>query len=145
MLAIGALFFSLTIPTDPVRWLVFSWVFLLGIASCSLLGIAYTRLIPNAAAAPAVVQPPYLVLQFISGVYFVFTDLPPVLRGIAVVFPLKWLAQGLRYVFLPDWFGAKEQGGDWNLPTIAGVLSAWTVVSLVLALRAFRWSREGAS
>lgn len=142
MLAIGALFFGLSIPTDLMRWVVFAWVFLLGITSGSLLGIAYTRLIPNASSATAIVQPPYLILQFISGVYFVFTELPILLQSIAVLFPLKWMAQGFRYVFLPDWFAAKEQGGEWHLERIAFVLAAWSVVAFVLAMRTFRWSEE---
>jgi len=142
MLGIGALFFGLSIPTDGMRWLVFAWVFVLGITAGSLLGIAYTRIIPNASSAAAIVQPPYLVLQFISGVYFVFSDLPIVLQSIAVVFPLKWMAQGFRYVFLPDWFGAKEQGGEWHLERVALVLGAWSVVAFVLAARMFVWGEE---
>ncbi len=142
MLAIGVIFFGLNLPSDPMRWLVFSWVFLLGIASCSLLGIAYTRLIPNAQAASAIVQPPYLILEFISGVFFVYGDLPPFLRFIGMLFPLKWMAQGLRYVFLPDWFQVKEQRGTWDLGLIAAVLAAWTIAGFLVAARGFRWTRE---
>jgi ABC-2 type transport system permease protein len=144
MLAIGALFFGLSIPTDAIRWLVFAWVFVLGITSGSLLGIAYTRIIPNASSASAIVQPPYLILQFISGVYFVFSDLPIFLQSIAVVFPLKWMAQGFRYVFLPDWFGVKEQGGEWHLERVALVLGAWSIVAFALAARVFVWGEERA-
>jgi ABC-2 type transport system permease protein len=143
MLVAGVGLYGLTLPTDVTRWLVFVMVFLLGIASCSLLGIAYTRLIPNASSASAMVQPPYLILQFTSGVFFVFTDLPKPLQMFSQIFPLKWMAQGLRYVFLPDWFQAKEQGGSWHVSWIAAILAAWTVAAFVLAARTFRWSREG--
>jgi ABC-2 type transport system permease protein len=142
MLAIGVIFFGLNLPAEPMRWLVFAWVFVLGIAGCSLIGIAYTRLIPNSTAASAIVQPPYLVLQFISGVFFVYGDLPPVLRTVGMLFPLKWMAQGFRYVFLPDWFAVKEQRGTWDLGLIAAVLAAWTVAGFVLAARNFRWTRK---
>jgi ABC-2 type transport system permease protein len=142
MLAIGAIFFGLNLPSDPMRWFVFGWVFVLGIAGCSLIGIAYTRIIPNAQAASAIVQPPYLILQFISGVFFVYGDLPPFLRTIGLLFPLKWMAQGLRYVFLPDWFQVKEQRGTWDLGLTAAVLAAWTVAGFVVAARGFRWTRE---
>jgi ABC-2 type transport system permease protein len=142
MLAIGATFFGLHLPSQPGHWFVFAWVFVLGIAGCSLLGIAYTRIIPNSQAASAIVQPPYLVLQFISGVFFVYGDLPPILRTVGLLFPLKWMAQGFRYVFLPDWFKAKEQGGTWDLPVVAAVLAAWIAAGFVLAVRGFRWTRE---
>ncbi len=42
-----------------------------------------------------------LLLQFISGVYINFAALPEWLQNVASVFPLKWLAQGFRSVFLP--------------------------------------------
>ena len=59
------------------------------------------------------------------------------------MFPLRWMAQGLRYVFLPDWFAANEQGGVWHVPWVAAILVAWTVAGFVLAARTFRWAREG--
>ncbi|MHB8377031.1 MAG: ABC transporter permease [Dehalococcoidia bacterium] len=142
MLTVGVVFFGLTLPADPMRWLVFGWVFVLGISACCLLGISYTRLIPSGQSAAAIVQPPYLVLQFISGVFFVFSDLPRVLQVVAVVFPLKWMAQGFRYVFLPGWFQVKEQGGVWHLDFIALALGGWTIAGFLLAVRLFRWTQE---
>ena len=47
------------------------------------------------------------------------------------MFPLKWIAQGMRSVFLPDSFATQEVGG-WQLPQAALVLAAWTVVGLLL-------------
>jgi len=139
MLALGVALYGLTVPSDPVRLATFAWVFLLGVLATSLLGIAYSRIIKNARAAPAVVQPPYLVLQFISGVFFYFGSIPGFLRGIASVFPLKWMAQGLRSVFLPDGFAVREPGGAWNRPLAAAVLGAWTVGGFLLVLATFRW------
>ena len=49
-----------------------------------------------------------LVLQFISGVFFVFSELPTWMQRIAALFPLKWMAQGMRSVFLPDSFATQE-------------------------------------
>jgi len=144
MLTAGVLFFGITLPSDPVRWLVFAFVFVDGVVACSLIGIAYTRLISNAASAAPIVQAPFLILQFISGVYFVFTDMPPVLRAVAIVFPLKWMAQGFRYVFLPDWVKTRETNGSWEIWLVMLVLSAWTVAGFVLATRFFRWSVDEA-
>lgn len=141
MLAFGVLVVGVELPSDAGRWGVFAACLVLGTLGFSLIAIGYTRFIPNVKSAGAIVLPPYLTLQFISGVFFVFDDIPPVLQGIASVFPLRWLAQGLRYVFLPDWFQTQEPGGGWDLPLVLGVLAAWTLVGLVMALRLFRWNR----
>jgi ABC-2 type transport system permease protein len=57
----------------------------------------------------------------------------------AAFFPLKWIAQGFRSVFLPDSFAAVEPAGIWELPTIALVLALWSVAGLLLAAWTFRW------
>ncbi len=45
---------------------------------------------------------PFTVLQFISGVYVPFNDVPALDAATsASFFPLKWMAQGMRSVFLP--------------------------------------------
>ena len=92
--------------------------------------------------APAVVTPVALILQFISGVFFVFTSLPSWMQNVAALFPLKWLCQGLRAVFLPASFGAQEPGGSFNLPMVALVLGLWCVLALALCLTTFRWTTK---
>ena len=139
MLAVAVGLCGIVLPTEPTRWLTFAWVFVLGVVGCSLLGIAFTRLIKSAKSAPAMVQLPFLTLQFISGVFFVYTDLPAWLRAVASLFPLKWMAQGLRSVFLPDGFAVREPSGAWQRPTIALVLGAWTLGAFVLCMLTFRW------
>jgi ABC-2 type transport system permease protein len=139
LLAIGVVAFGLDLPGTPARWLTLAWVFVLGATACSLTGIAYSRLPRNARSASAVVTPPYLVLQFISGVFFVFTQLPEWLQTVAAVFPLKWMAQGLRSVFLPASFAASEPAGSWELDRVALVLAAWCVAGFLLSMLLFRW------
>ena len=56
-----------------------------------------------------------LILQFISGVYLQCNRLPDWLQNIASLFPLKWIAQGMRSVFLPESWESLEQNGSWNL------------------------------
>jgi ABC-2 type transport system permease protein len=142
LLAVAVLFFDVTLPTDPERWLTFAWVTVLGTASGTLLGIAYSSVPRSAKSAGSVVTAPLLILQFISGVFFVFSELPSFMQAIASVFPLKWIAQGMRSVFLPESFAAEEVSGSWQLPLTAAVLAAWTVVGLVLCLTTFRWRRR---
>jgi ABC-2 type transport system permease protein len=142
LLAVGRALFGLRLPSDPLRWLTFGWVVLLGASTCALLGIAISGLARSARSAPAVVLLPYLVLSFISGVYFVFSQLPAGLQQAAALFPLKWMCQGLRSAFLPDSFLAAETAHSWQLGRTALVLAAWLAASLVLCLRTFRWPRR---
>jgi ABC-2 type transport system permease protein len=143
LLVIATLFYGLHLPSTPGRWLTLLWVSFLGITACTLCGIAFSSIPREGRRAPAVVTPVALVMQFISGVFFVYTDLPHWMQQIAAVFPLKWMTQGMRSVFLPDSFAANEAAGGWELGRVALVLGAWVVAGLVLCLLTFRWtSRE---
>lgn len=142
LILVAVVAFGVDLPTDAGRWLTFGWVFLLGVTTCALLGIALSAIPRSARSATAVVIPIVLILQFISGVYLAFASLPEWLQNVASVFPLKWLAQGMRAVFLPDAFEAAEAGGAWDLPGVALVCAIWLVVGLVLARLTFRWIRK---
>ena len=142
LIVVAALVFGVELPTEPERWLTFAWVFLLGVATCALLGIALSAIPRSGRSATAVVIPIVLVLQFISGVYIQFSVLPDWLQSVASVFPLKWLAQGMRSVFLPGAFEAVEPSGSWDLPGIAIVCAIWLVAGLLLARLTFRWIRK---
>jgi ABC-2 type transport system permease protein len=139
LLLVGALLFDLELPSDAGRWLVFAWLTVLGSAAFTLLGIAFSSVPRSGRSASAVVSPVALVLQFISGVFFVYDELPPWMQQVAAVFPLKWLTQGMRSVFLPESFAASEPAGEWEHGRIALVLVAWVVVGGVVAVRTFRW------
>ena len=139
LLGASAIFFHLHLPTSPGRWITLLWVFTLGLSTCAALGITLGGLAKDGRSASAVVLPPFLVLQFISGVFFTYGQLGPVLRGVGAAFPLKWMCQGIRSVFLPDSFQAQEPAGSWEHGKIALVLIAWTVGGLLLSLRTFRW------
>jgi ABC-2 type transport system permease protein len=124
------------------RWLTLAWIFALGVFGGTTLGIAYSSL-GTARSIGAVVIGPLLVLQFISGVYIAFSDIPTWLQQVAAIFPLKWIAQGMRSVFLPDSFAASEMAGAWEPGRTALVLAVWAVVGLVLCVRTFRWFKRG--
>ena len=142
LLAIGVLFYDLDLPTEADRWATYAWVSLLGVTACTLLGVAAASLVRNGRTAPAVISPIAIVLQFISGVFFVFSQLPAWMQTIAAVFPLKWMTQGMRSVFLPDSYAAQEPAGTWEHGRIALVLAVWCVVGLVVAVRTFRWRNK---
>jgi ABC-2 type transport system permease protein len=138
LLVIGAVFYDVALPSGA-DWLTFAWVAALGSGACTLLGIAVSSLARNGRSASATVTPIALLLQFISGVFLQFSQVPAWLQTVAAVFPLKWMAQGLRSVFLPDALAAQEPAGSWELGRVALVLVAWCVVGLLLCIRTFRW------
>lgn len=144
LIAFAALVLRVPLPTEPQSWGVFAWVFLLGITASSLLGVAISSLPRSGRSASAVVVPIVLVVQFISGIYLFFFMLPEWLQSVASVLPVKWMAQGMRAVFLPEEYSALEQGGEWNLTGVAIALAIWLVVGLVLARVSFRWIRRDA-
>ena len=142
LLLVARLVFGVALPTDPAKWFTFAWVFVLGVITCAILGIGLSGLPRSGRSATAVIIPIVLVLQFISGVYIAFSNLPGWLQNIASVFPLKWLAQGMRSVFLPSTFETVEAGGSWNLPGVAIAAAIWLVVGLIAARLTFRWIRK---
>lgn len=140
VLAIATIFYDLPLPTDAGRWVTFAWVFVLGVTGCSLLGTAMSSVPRSVRAAAPIVNLPFLILQFVSGIFIVpITTLPQVLQQIGAVFPLKWMAQGFRSVFLPDAVAAMEPAGVWEHGRIALVLAAWCLGGLILCLTTFRW------
>ena len=64
------------------------------------------------------------------------------MQQFAAIFPLKWLTQGMRSVFLPEDFATQEVAGNWEIPRIALVLIVWTILGTLLALKTFRWSNK---
>ena len=141
LLLVARLAFGVALPDTAALWGRFAWVFLLSILMSVLLGIGISGLPRSGRTASAVIVPILLVLQFVSGVYFRFADLPGWLQTLAGVFPLKWVAQAMRAVFLPARFAALEQTRTWDLGTAALVIGAWAVAGLVIALLTFRWTR----
>jgi ABC-2 type transport system permease protein len=142
LLAIAAILFNVPLPSSAAAWATFAWVFALATATGCVCGIGFSAVPPSGRAASAIVNPIVLILQFISGVFFVYSQLPAWMQLVAAVFPLKWVVQGMRSVFLPASAESMEVGGSWQLGAIAAVLAAWLVVGLVVGLRTFRWTRH---
>ena len=139
LLALGIAFYHLRMPPAS-DWLTFAWVLLLGSAACTLFGLAVAGVIRHGRSASAVIAPFAILLQFVSGVYFVFGDLPGWLQAVGAVFPLKWITQGMRSVFLPDTFRFNEPQHSWHHAEGVLVLSIWCLVGLAVTLRTFRWT-----
>ncbi|MFJ9378426.1 ABC transporter permease [Streptomyces sp. NPDC101455] len=142
LLLVGTTLYDVDLPSSAVKWLDFGWIFVLGLTACALLGIAVSSVPKSGRSATSVVVLPFLVLQFISGVYISIDTIPDWMLNIGALFPLKWMCQGLRGVFLPSSAQVLEQAGSWEFGKIALVLGAWCVGGLLLCLLTFRWKNR---
>lgn len=142
LLGCGALFFDLQLPNEADKWFTFTWIILLGTFCATILGIAFSSVPKSGRSASAVVSPIVIVLQFFSGVFFVFSQLPGWMQQFAALFPLKWMTQGMRAVFLPDSFATQEVAGSYELSRIALILGIWSLVGLFIAIKTFKWLRR---
>jgi ABC-2 type transport system permease protein len=138
----GLLFFGVEMPTELSKWLTFTWLVLLGSACSTALGIAFSIVPKSGRGASAVVSPIVIILQFFSGVFFVFTQLPTWMQQLAAIFPLKWLTQGMRSVFLPDSFAAQEVAKSWETERTFLILVLWLVIGVFFSVRKFKWDRD---
>ena len=128
----GTLFYGVDIPTNTLPAFIISLA--LGAATFSILGLAITAFIPNADAAPAVVNASILPLLFISDVFIpIGADSPRWLTLIGDLFPVKHLSVALQTAFNPF-----ESGSGFE-PEHLGVLALWGVIGAVVAARRFSW------
>ena len=142
LLFFGSVIFDLNLPSDPTLWWTFTWLVILGSACSTVLGIAFSVVPKSGRGASAVVSPIVIILQFFSGVFFVFTQLPVLMQQFAALFPLKWFTQGMRSVFLPENFATQEVAQSWELGKTALILGIWLLIGLYISLKTFKWSRE---
>jgi len=138
----GLLFFGVEMPTELSKWITFTWLVLLGSACSTALGIAFSIVPKSGRGASAVVSPIVIILQFFSGVFFVFTQLPTWMQQLAAIFPLKWLTQGMRSVFLPDSFATQEVAKSWETGRTFLILLLWLVIGIFFSVRKFKLDRD---
>jgi ABC-2 type transport system permease protein len=129
-LALGVVAYDVHIRASTLPGLVSTLV--LGTAAFTALGIGITRFIPNAEAAPVVVNLVILPLTFISSIWFPTDNMPKALIDIAKIFPIRALADGLQYAFDPRTAGTGLNGHDLQS------LAIWTVIGIFLMLRFLR-------
>jgi ABC-2 type transport system permease protein len=140
LLAVGVAIFGLRLPSDLYGWFTLTWVFLLGIVSCSLLGLFVSNLASNAVSAAVITNGPAVGLQFVSGTYVPLMLLPTWMLVVGSIFPVKWMAQGFRSVLLPPQMVILEPAGTWEHWRTFLMLAAWSIGGLIACLSVFRWS-----
>ena len=127
--AFGRIFYSASIPAG-LTLLRFLVILLVGAASFCALGFAITAVIPNADAAPAIVNASILPLLFLSGVFIPLgSNAPSWIVWIARIFPVWHFAKGMQASFLGIAF-------SW---TDVLVVAAWGLGGLLFAIRFFSW------
>jgi ABC-2 type transport system permease protein len=133
--------YDVPLPTEAGKWLTFAWVAALGCLAGTVLGIAVSALRGSVSSVTTGISAFAVVLQFFSGVFFAFPELPAWMQHVAAVLPLKWLTQGMRSVFLPDGAATAEVAGSWEHGMTALVLAGWVIIGVVVCVRTFRWRR----
>ena len=129
----GMIFYGVDAPTETPVELVLTIV--VGAASFSALGLALTSVIPNAQAAPAVVNASILPLLFVSNIFIPLNQAPEWLETFSKFFPVRHYADAMAASFVPDHI-APQFVFDW---TSLLVVAAWGVAGLLLATRFFSW------
>jgi ABC-2 type transport system permease protein len=117
----------------------FTVTFLVGSLAFAALALALTAVIPNAEAAPPIVNAAILPLLFLSGIFIPLSDeAPEWISTVAEIFPVKHFADAMRAGFL----GNIEVAGrrvfvfDW---WDVAIVAAWGLAGLILAARFFTW------
>src|SRR5437588_3627212 len=128
--ALGVIAYGVHVRASTLPGLLLTLI--LGTAAFTTLGIGITRFIPNAEAAPVVVNLTILPLTFISSIWFPTNGMPKALVDIAKIFPLRALADGLEYAFNPFTTGAGFKAQDLR------TLAIWTAVGVFLMVRFLR-------
>jgi ABC-2 type transport system permease protein len=128
LLIAGVAFFGVNLPTAANKWLLFAALLILGSLVSTILGVAFSSVPKNARGASAIVSPVVIILQW--------------MQQVAAIFPLKWLTQGMRSVFLPEEFATREIVGNWETGRTFAIIGIWLVVGTFLAIRTFKWDRD---
>ena len=125
----GALFYDAEISTQTLP--AFLVTLAIGAGAFCALGLAVTALVPNAEAAPAVIQAIILPLLFISGVFIPLTSVPDWLDTLSNLFPIRHYVEAMLASFIESDVGLPTEDLIW--------VAAWGLAGLLLAVRFFRW------
>jgi ABC-2 type transport system permease protein len=128
--AFGAIFYGATLPTTTLP--AFALTLVIGSAVFCALGVAVTAAIPNADAAPAVVNGTILPLLFVSNVFIPLQNPPMWLDIVGKIFPVRHFADAL----IGSYFQLSGSGLHTNDLLVLG---AWGIAGVVISARFFQW------
>lgn len=125
--AVGMLFFGVQVSGQHLA--VFLLTMLAGSISLGGIALAIVAVIPNAQAAPAILNAATFPILFLSSVFFPITNMPAWLNAITHALPVRPLANAAMDAF----FGDGPELSD------LAILLCWGTISAVIAARFFRW------
>jgi ABC-2 type transport system permease protein len=126
----GVVFYGVHFYTARLAALLVT--FAVASSSCCALGLAVGTFVPNADAAPAIVNFIYFPIVFISGTFFPVRQ-TSALAHIAALFPVRHVILAVFAGFDPQRSGTSFEWGH------LAVIGAWGAAGLVVAIRRFRW------
>ena len=128
---------------EPNGWWTVAWVLALGMLATLPIGMMIGALVPGVQKVGMWGMLPVMVLAGISGIFYPVQQLWGWVQVVAQLFPMYWLALGMRSAFLPDAAAAVEIGGSWRTVETLLVLGVWAVIgALVTPLVLRRMARR---
>ena len=132
VVAFGRIFYDVDIPGSTLPAVLVTLA--VGAFAFCAMGLAVAAVVPNADAAPAIVNASILPLLFISDVFIPPNAGTPVwVEHVSSVFPVRHLSEALQTGFNPF-----ETGMGFE-PVHLGVIAAWGVAGLLVTLRFSSW------
>ena len=126
----GFLFYDAELPGRTLPAFVLTVA--VGAIAFSALGLAMTAAVPNADAAPAVINAVIMPLLFLGDIFIPIRNPDAWYVVISKAFPVYHFAQAMKSAY----FSPAGSGFSW---THLAVVAAWGVVGIVLAIRFFSW------
>jgi ABC-2 type transport system permease protein len=142
-LGFGAVAYDAPMPSGTPL-LEFVVTFLVGSLAFAALALALTAVIPNADAAPPIVNAAILPLLFLSGIFIPLSVTAPAwMTTIAEIFPVKHFADAMRAGFLGNievtpLHGTPMRAVPFDWWDVA-IVAAWGLAGLIVAARSFSW------
>lgn len=133
MLIAGLFLVPQLLETDALGWATMVAVLVFGLAATLPWGMIIGSLVSNPGMAGMLTFLPIGAITAISGVFYPIQAMPEWAQVIAQIFPIYWLALGMRGALLPDAAAAAELGESWRVLETFGVLGAWAVIGFLLA------------
>src|SRR5258708_507215 len=129
LLFVGVVFFSFHLAGNVVE-LMLACIF--GSAIFIAIGFAISGYSKDEQAVPAPANILVLPMMFLSGIFFTRDSMPAWLHTVSDYLPLTYVVDAIRSV-------AVNGSHLWNLGTDVLGIAVWLVVTVVIAIRLFRW------
>ncbi len=130
ILSLGNALFQVSIGDSLLVLVV---VIAMGILLFIALGFAVAGLAKSAESANGITQMINFPMMFLSGLFFPLSLLPPFLLPVAAILPLTYVADALRQVMV-------NAPSTTSLATDVLVMGVWLAISLIGAVKLFRWA-----